>query len=217
MTNHEIFAYKTLFSVNLFLFWGYCFGNGGSTIWVTITWSFMVQTLKILTDAHTSNIVHYLERIEPHPQGICMLLEVNILNELINYSEGLHQNPNVLFELKGVHINEKQCDMTDISYQQLSAVPLEANHADAEITTIHIPLLCCCATSFYSICFSIIKYCGYWNSQALDRITDHANKFYKEKLNGDNHPLTINNFPRTLQIYDADINIAFNLEKQGIQ
>ena len=106
--------------------------------------------------------------------------------------------------------------MTDISDQQLSAVPLKANHADAEITTIHIPLLCCCATSFYSICFSIIKYCGYWNSQTLDRITDHANKFYREKLNGDNHPLTINNFPRTLQIYDADINIAFNLEKQGM-
>ena len=151
-----------------------------------------------------------------HPQGTCVLLEVNTLNELINYFQGLYQNPNVLFELKGVHINEKQCDMTDISDQQLSAVPLEANHADAEITTIHIPLLCCCATSFYSICFSIIKYCGYWNSQTLDRITDHANKFYKEKLNGDNHPLTINNFPRTLQIYDADINIAFNLEKQGI-
>ena len=65
-----------------------------------------------------------------------------------------------------------------INIRQLS--PLEANHADAEITTIHIPLLCCCATSFYSICFSIIKYCGYWNSQTLDRITDHANKFYKE-------------------------------------
>ena len=33
---------------------------------------------------------------------------------------------------------------------------------------------------------------------------------------GDNHPLTINNFPRTLQICDSDINIASNLEKQGI-
>ena len=52
--------------------------------------------------------------------------------------------------------------------------------------------------------------------QTLDRITDHANKFFKEKLNGDNHLLTINNFPRTIQIYDADINIAFYLEKQGI-
>ena len=40
--------------------------------------------------------------------------------------------------------------------------------------------------------------------------------FMKKKLSGDNHPLTINNFPRTLQINDADIDIAFNLEKQGI-
>ena len=62
--------------------------------------------------------------------------------------QGLYQNPNVLFELNGVHIHEKQYDVTDISDQQLSAVPLQANHADAEITTIHIPLLCCCATSF---------------------------------------------------------------------
>ena len=27
-------------------------------------------------------------------------------------------------------------------------------------------------------------YRGYWNSQTLDRITDHANKFYKGKLKG---------------------------------
>ena len=81
----------------------------------------------------------------PHPQGTCVLSEVNTLNKLINYVQGPYQNPNVLFGLKGVHINEKQGDMTDISDQQLSAVPLKANHADAEITTIHIP---CCATSF---------------------------------------------------------------------
>ena len=43
----------------------------------------------------------------PHPQGTCVLLEVNTLNELINYFQGLYQNPNVLFELKGVLINEK--------------------------------------------------------------------------------------------------------------
>ena len=96
--------------------------------------------------------------------------------------------------------------MTDISDQQLSAVPLQANHVDAEITTIHIPLSSCCATSFYSICFSIIKYFGYWNSQTLDSITDHVNKICKVKLNGNIHPLTINNVPRTLQIYDGDMN-----------
>ena len=141
----------------------------------------------------------------PYLQGTCVLLEVNTLNELINYFQGLYQNPNVLFDLKGVHINDKQCDITDISDQELSAVPLDANHADAENTTIHIPLLYYCATSFYSICFFIIKYCGYWNSQTLNRISDHANKFYKEKLNGDNHPLTINNFPRKYIKYTTQI------------
>ena len=44
----------------------------------------------------------------PHPQGTKVLLEVNTLNELIYYFQGLYQNPDVLFELKGVHINEKQ-------------------------------------------------------------------------------------------------------------
>ena len=44
----------------------------------------------------------------PHPQGSCVLLEVNSLNDLIKYFQGLYQDPNVLFELKGVHINEKK-------------------------------------------------------------------------------------------------------------
>ena len=43
-----------------------------------------------------------------HPQGTCVLLKVNTLNELINYFQDPYQNPNVLFELKGVHIDEKQ-------------------------------------------------------------------------------------------------------------
>ena len=40
----------------------------------------------------------------PHPPGTCVLLEVNTLNELINYFQGHYQNPKVLFELKGIHI-----------------------------------------------------------------------------------------------------------------
>ena len=110
-----------------------------------------------------------------------------------------------------VYILMKNNVIWHISDQQLSAVPLGANHADAEITTIHIP---CCASSFCSICFSIIKYCGYWNSKTLDRITHHANKCYKEKL----MVITIHwllTISQGLQIYDANISSAFNLEKQG--
>ena len=34
MTSHKIFAYKTLLSAILYLFWGFCFGDGGSTFLV---------------------------------------------------------------------------------------------------------------------------------------------------------------------------------------
>ena len=56
-TNHEIFAYKTLLSAISYLFWDCCFGDGGPISLFTITWSFMLQTLKILADAYTSSIV----------------------------------------------------------------------------------------------------------------------------------------------------------------
>ena len=47
MTNHEIFSYKTLLSTILYLFWGCCFADGGSTCLVYDYLSFIVQTLKI--------------------------------------------------------------------------------------------------------------------------------------------------------------------------
>ena len=33
----------------------------------------------------------------PHPQGTCVLLEVNTLNELINYFQGRYQDPMYIF------------------------------------------------------------------------------------------------------------------------
>ena len=152
----------------------------------------------------------------PHPQGTCVLLEVNTLNELINYFQMVYQNPEVIFELKGVHIIEMVCENAEIpNYQETITHETRCN-TDAGTINRNIPLKCCCAISFYCICFSIIKSCGYWNAQTLEAIIDHASMFYREKLYPINPHLTINDFPSTLQIYDADISIAFNLEKQGI-
>ena len=148
----------------------------------------------------------------PHPQGTCVLLEINTLNELINYFQTVNQNPD---EIKGVHITEMLCDMTAIPNQQTNTHERSCN-IDAETMTRNIPLECCCAISFYSICFSMIKSCGYWNAQTLEAIVDHASMFYREKLYSNNQQLTINDFPCTVQIYDADITVAFNLKKQGI-
>ena len=152
----------------------------------------------------------------PHPQGMCVLLEVNTLNELINYFQMVYQNPEVIFEVKGVHIIEMLSESAEIpDYQQTITHETRCN-TDAESICRNIPLKCCCAISFYCICFFIIKSCGYWNAQTVAAIIDHANFFYREKLYPADQQLTINDFPSTLQIYDADISIAFNLEKQGI-
>ena len=38
--------------------------------------------------------------------------------------------------------------------------------------------------------------------------------FIEKKLYSNNQQLTINDFPCTVQIYDADITVAFNLKKK---
>ena len=48
MTNHEIFFFLGNSFVSRFVF---------QRVWITITWSIMAQTLKILTDAYKSRIV----------------------------------------------------------------------------------------------------------------------------------------------------------------
>ena len=152
----------------------------------------------------------------PHPQGTCVLLEVNTLNELINYFQMVYQNPEVIFELKGVHIIEMLCESAEIPNYQQTITHATSCNTDAGTINRKMPLEWCGAISFYCICFSIIKSCGYWNAQTLEAIIDHASMFYREKLYPMNQHLTINDFPSTLQIYDADISVAFNLEKQGI-
>ena len=55
----------------------------------------------------------------PHPQGTCVLLEINTLNEPINHFQMVYQNAEVRFELRGVHITEMLCESAEIpNYQQ---------------------------------------------------------------------------------------------------
>lgn len=128
----------------------------------------------------------------------------------------VYQNPEVIFELEGLHIIEMLCESKEIpNYQHIITHETSCN-TDAGTMNRSIPLECCCAISFYCVCVSIIRSCGYWNAQTLEAIIDHASMFYREKLYPINQHLTINDFPSTLQIYDADISIALNLEKQGV-
>ena len=154
----------------------------------------------------------------PHPQGTSVLLDVDNLNALINFFQTFYVNSTCSFELKGVCITEM--------YEQNSAreVMCKAadddqpnNHSNTNINANILPnncvnLRCCCAISLCCVCFSIIKSCSHWNSDTLDSISDHANIFYTQKFNINKQCLTMNYYPKCLQIYDADIHITFNFK-----
>ena len=151
------------------------------------------------------------------PQGTCVLLELETLNALFSYIQTFYKYANAQFELKGVHITEIQYETDNIP--PLSAVTskhvvlsdMRNNEAGTDVRA----LKCCCVVSLYCICFSVIKACGYWNAQTLDSIAVHGKVFYREKFKAEKQ-LDINNLPTSLQIYDTDVLIIYNMEKSGI-
>ena len=72
----------------------------------------------------------------------------------------------------------------------------------------------CCAISFYTTCFSVIKPCTYWNSDTLDAVIENGNTFYK-KLNIGKH-LLLNDLPNRLEICDADVDVVFTAQREII-
>ena len=72
----------------------------------------------------------------------------------------------------------------------------------------------CCAICYYSICFSTISACSYWNDQTLSAILEHADLHYQEGLN-DGKEFTCDYLPQGIDIYGADIEVVFNSRYQG--
>ena len=72
MTNHEIFAYKTLLSAISYFFWGCCFGDGGATFlvfdYLKLHGANAQNTYRRTHKSYCSRSIHtkavFLERIE---------------------------------------------------------------------------------------------------------------------------------------------------------
>ena len=67
---------------------------------------------------------------------------------------------------------------------------------------------------YYSICFSTIKSCNYWNDQILSAISEHAMLLYQEVLK-DGNESTCAYMPKTINICGADVGIVFSSKYQG--
>ena len=155
----------------------------------------------------------------PHSQGTCVLLEAQSIQDVTCYLKTLYENSNTLFELIGVHITRLEKDdnhlvdeNSEISQSELADDGEEMAHISTRNNESFIRH--CCALSFYSICFSVVKACTYWNSQTLEAIIDHGNEFYKEQFSCPDENRCLRKFPNKLQIHDATIDIVFTAQKR---
>ena len=94
----------------------------------------------------------------------------------------MYDNLTGLFELRGVRITEiciqsnatENLDNAQTHTEQSEVIGKTADDQQrnkSSITNLNangIPVRSCCALSFYSICFSFIKACSYWNSDFLN-------------------------------------------------
>ena len=142
-----------------------------------------------------------------HPQGNCVLIELLSVTNLLEYFQTLHaQLPDITFEVKGVQVS--------LMEEEGSTSCFEEHMIDQRSKTNICLCKQCCAISFYSICFSVIKPCTYWNSDTLDAVIENGNAFYK-KLNVDKH-LLVSDLPNKLEICDADVAVVFTAQSEGI-
>ena len=143
-----------------------------------------------------------------HPQGNCVLIEIVSVANLVEYFETfyaqLHHNA---FEMRGVEISLAEDERRECCF--------EGHIIEQRSETNICSCKQCCAISFYSICFSVIKPCIYWDSDTLVAIIENGNTFYRSlNINVDKH-VSVNDLPNKLQICGADINVVFVEKRQG--
>ena len=119
--------------------------------------------------------------------GTCVLLELSSLNNLIQYFQSIHNND--VFEFKGVKIHKVQGNVRDNenflhegSYFNLS-----------------------CTVALYSICYSIMKSCGYWNSSTISSIIVGGKQLSKN-LSLQSY-LTPSDLPNSIDVCGAEVTL----------
>jgi len=93
-------------------------------------------------------------------QGTCVLLELSSLNYLVHYFQSIHYN--ALFELKGVQVNDDIIQTNNI----------QTENCFDQYTTFNQSY----TVAMYSLCYSLMKQCGYWNANTLSTIVNNGNE-----------------------------------------
>ena len=147
----------------------------------------------------------------PHPRGTCVLLEVNSIDNLVEYFKNLHK-PNVLFELKGIKITVAQ--FTQVSNMDTCNNTSQSSHYSSRTDNENFNSGQCCAICNYCICFSTVTACNYWNDLTLTAIAEHAMLHYQEALE-DGKEFTCDYLPQIVDICGAAVDVVFGRRYQN--
>ena len=157
----------------------------------------------------------------PHPHGTCVVLEFDSVDNLIEYLKFLYR-PDVIYEIKGVKINYLCSDLAEnvdtnvisnassnnqeSSHRSTATVAQETVNDNSIFNTQSYYIF------IYSICFSTIKRCNYWNYQTENAIVEHAIELFNERLN-ETHLST--DLPESIRICDSTIQVTCTSRHEG--
>ena len=146
-----------------------------------------------------------------HPQGTCVLLEAPNINNVILYFQSLYSE-NSRFELKGINIEEVQANGDQNLNNNIRNSALSGN-ASEESESTDVSCLCkqCYAISLYSICYSVIKPCNYWDSNTVAAVVYFGTTLYNNT--GINTSCDI---PQKVEICGNEIHVKLQANIQGV-
>ena len=160
----------------------------------------------------------------PHPYGTCVVLEFYSVDNLIEYLKLLYR-PDVIYEIKGVKINYLCSDMAEnvdsdtnvisnassnsqeSSHRSTATVAQETVNDNSIFNTQSYYIF------IYSICFSTIKCCNYWNYQTENAVVQHATELFNERLN-ETHLST--DLPESIRICDSTVQVTCTSRHEGV-
>ena len=125
----------------------------------------------------------------PHAYGTCVLLELDSVNNLIEYFKFLYR-PDFIYEIKDVRIHNACSALTEnvdtnVIYNA-SSKSHESSHRPVAQEKLNDNSIFNTRRYFifiYGICFFTISSCNYWSCQTENAIVEHAIELFDENLN----------------------------------
>jgi len=133
-----------------------------------------------------------------------VLLDISSTDNLVHYFQSLYGATD-LYELKGLQITKYDMAMSN-NVREVQVLKGSGQH---KCFKDH-----CFAVVLYSICYSIISPCSYWNSNTLDAIIENGSQLNNTMHN--EHSLVASfAMPDSVKIFDTKINVHINEVSQG--